>query len=350
MALLAFAGYWFAFNKSQPVYMSKIDQLMFDTKNKPPKFLLTLPDNERLQNITVTNLVASRNSLNKDPNIEAINSLKDIPLLGKLTSLDNHEPLKIIDKQNTDKPWSTYAKKTDIAPNFYKVVILIKSVGLDKNVMEKTLKVLPDEVSISFSPYTVNLAKNIKQARLLGHETYLDLLLSPKDFLKSDNGPKALSITASLEDNIKKVKTSLDIDAAIGGLIISRGIIDESAVDRIKTLLDNIQNQGLLILDASNENKLDNITVANLARDKADILLDYEFNKESITDRLAKAEIIAKENGHVLIVAEPKPIVLTELIEWINTFSPPQKNYNDLKDTAISKPFALAPLSSVVIE
>ena len=37
-------GWWFAEEKSEPVYLSKIDRLMFDKDNKAPKFVLTLPD------------------------------------------------------------------------------------------------------------------------------------------------------------------------------------------------------------------------------------------------------------------------------------------------------------------
>ena len=37
-------GWWFAEEKSEPVYLSKIDRLMFDKDNKAPRFVLTLPD------------------------------------------------------------------------------------------------------------------------------------------------------------------------------------------------------------------------------------------------------------------------------------------------------------------
>ena len=37
-------GWWFAEEKSEPVYLTKIDKLMFDKDNKAPKFVLTLPD------------------------------------------------------------------------------------------------------------------------------------------------------------------------------------------------------------------------------------------------------------------------------------------------------------------
>lgn len=47
LVIIAFVlgiGWWFAEEKSEPVYLSKIDRLMFDKDNKAPKFVLTLPD------------------------------------------------------------------------------------------------------------------------------------------------------------------------------------------------------------------------------------------------------------------------------------------------------------------
>lgn len=44
LLVLVGIGYLFADKKSEPVYLSKIDKLMFDDENKAPKFILTLPD------------------------------------------------------------------------------------------------------------------------------------------------------------------------------------------------------------------------------------------------------------------------------------------------------------------
>ena len=37
-------GYYFAKQKSEPEFASKIDRIMFERKNKSPKYIITLPD------------------------------------------------------------------------------------------------------------------------------------------------------------------------------------------------------------------------------------------------------------------------------------------------------------------
>ena len=44
VAFILGIGYWFAEEKSEPEYLSKIDRLMFDKDNKAPKLVLTLPN------------------------------------------------------------------------------------------------------------------------------------------------------------------------------------------------------------------------------------------------------------------------------------------------------------------
>ena len=37
-------GYYFAGKNSEPEYLSKVDKILFDKKNKSPKYIITLPD------------------------------------------------------------------------------------------------------------------------------------------------------------------------------------------------------------------------------------------------------------------------------------------------------------------
>ena len=49
LAGMAGLGYLFASKKSEPVYLSKIDRIMYDTHNKSPKYIITLPDRVKKQ-------------------------------------------------------------------------------------------------------------------------------------------------------------------------------------------------------------------------------------------------------------------------------------------------------------
>ena len=72
----------------------------------------------------------------------------------------------------------------------------------------------------------------------------------------------------------------------------------------------------------------------------------------NIEKLLEQAEQIARDKGYAVIVSDPKPIAVLALNKWIESFSP-QLSYEEMKErniTEIAKPFALVPLSNLVVE
>ena len=109
---------------------------------------------------------------------------------------------------------------------------------------------------------------------------------------------------------------------------------------------------GLLLVDATGEDDVSRITVDGLSRSRADIVINDEQNSDSVTALLTLAENIARQKGAVVIVLDPKPLAIIRLAEWLQTFSP-QLSYEEMKArniTTIERPFALVPVSAVVIE
>ncbi|MBR6663266.1 MAG: hypothetical protein IKL33_00405, partial [Alphaproteobacteria bacterium] len=91
------------------------------------------------------------------------------------------------------------------------------------------------------------------------------------------------------------------------------------------------------------------IKVDSLARRRADIVINKDTTPEEIDDKIKKAENIAFDKGQVLIVADDKPLIIVKLAQWIDTFSP-QLSYEEAKTVDITKPFALVPVSNLVVE
>ena len=245
-----------------------------------------------------------------------------------------------------------YGHQVQIAPNFYKVSVVFKNTGIDVRTFESMNKALPSEISFSFSPYTINASEMITDARKLGHETYMDLLLASRDVLKADNGPLAMGLTVGEEENMRRFYTALSSNAPIGGMTIVDGMIDETTKSLLLSALEELKNRGLLIVDATSGNEVENIQMPKLPRKKADIVISDNFTNENIQYLLKQAEQIAQDKGQVLIVATPKPIVITAIKNWAESFSP-QLSYEQMKEqniTSIERPFALVPISNLVVE
>ncbi len=370
---LALVGFWFAEEKSDPVYLSKIDKLMFDKTNKAPKFVLSLPDLQQLKQEqtaqvsaelewdipnkkeeksmelnTLEDVIAHIPNLNQLKDKPATSQLKHINFADGLTENENALILPKI-SETGEKPWETYGNSVNVQPNFKKVAIIIKGLGFDALSLDKIVKSFDSEVSVSLSPYAIDPGTKILSARQFGHETYVDLLLSSKDFLKSDSGPMSMSITISKEEGLSRLKKSLSGGAPIGGVIVNDGIADVDNSELLTALLQELRSIGLLMIDATHGTGLQKILVPGLARRKADIVIDNDFRRESIAQKIQQAEDIAYNKGRVLLVIDPKPIVIMQIYEWINSFSP-QVAYEEAKNMELTKPFALVPVSNLVTE
>ena len=366
VVMVTMSGYFFAKKKSEPEFRTKIERIMFEKKNKSPKYILTLP--EKKQKLPSKN---KPSFLSEEPvKLETIEDfVKAAPLLAKLKDSSNNYSLNVVEnipdliekKDNftlpkisnqNKKPWVEYGHQIQIAPNFYKVSVIFKNTGIDTKTFESMNKALPSEVSFSFSPYTIKASEMISNARKFGHETYMDLLLASKNVLKADNGPLAMGITVTPQENMYRFYKALSVNAPIGGMIIVDGLVDETTKNQLSNYLQELQQRGLLAIDATSGQEIDNIQVPNLPRKKADIVISDDFTQENIRNLLLKAEQTAREKGQVLIVATPKPIVITAIKNWVETFSP-QLSYEEMKEqniTSIERPFALVPVSNLVVE
>ncbi len=354
------AGYFFAAQKSKPYYEKKIDKIMFDTQNKSPKYVITLPDKDKRPT------KKQKEEKTPEEKLTVENLSKVIPLISKLSPLSGQKPSNVIEpdadlyeeqdglilpkiSNSGKKPWMNYANEVKVLPNYYRVGIVIKNLGLDTSLTAAAIQALPENVSLSFSPYAFTVVDDIKKAREAGHETYVDLLLPSKDYLKSDTGPMSLDLTSSLEENKQRFLKVLNHKAAIGGVIINDGVADESNREQLAAIIEEMQKRGILMVDSTQSSEIESIKTQNLARKKADIVLDDKFSREKVRNALKAAENIARENGNVLIAMSPKPVVLLEISDWLKTFSP-QLSYEEAKNQTIDRPFVLVPISNLVVE
>lgn len=368
-------GYWFAQEKSEPVYLSKIDRLMFDKNNKSPAYILTLPDKievsqpqedanennfekktdkaESVQNKMVysslEDLLNSVPSLSKLPNKTFPITLKRIEVNPDLIeTTDNNFVLPKTDAEG-HRPWIEYGNSVKTQPNFKKIAIVIANLGFDSMAINKIASALPPEISFSFHPYLTHADTDINIARQKGHETYMDILLASRDFLSEDTGPLALNFDISEVEILNRFHKSISQPAAFGGVIIRDGAITDKYSEQIKSILEELRMRGLLMIDATNSDVIQNIDVAGLARYKADIIINKDMTAEDIDNEIRKAENLAFDKGQVFILSDDKPIAIIKLNQWIETFSP-QLSYEESKTIDITKPFALVPVSNLVVE
>lgn len=371
LAAIVAAGYFSAVKKSEPKYRNKVEQMLFEEGDKSPKFVITLPEKKSPQELKrererIASTLEPQEPKEKLSPQQRV--LSNMPLLTKLEPIENVKPLKNIESDaelveregelvlpkinELRKPWSEYGYKAKVLPNFYRVAIVFKNFGIDRVGAEAIIKGMPPEVSFSFSPYALDVANQIKTARTAGHETYMDLLLPSDDYLSADTGPLSMDITSNPEELVQRLKQSISVNAPLGGMVVVDGAAGVDSMGHLEKVIGEVAQRGLLLLNASGEETIDLIKPEGLVRNTADIVIDESFRPEDIRDKLAAAERFARNKGTVILVAEPKPVVVLEIRKWLNSFSP-QLSYSEMiaqNITEPEKPFALVPLSNTVTE
>lgn len=371
LAAIVAAGYFSAVKKSEPKYRNKVEQMLFEEGDKSPKFVITLPEKKSPQELKrererIASTLEPQEPKEKLSPQQRV--LSNMPLLTKLEPIENVKPLKNIESDaelveregelvlpkinELRKPWSEYGYKAKVLPNFYRVAIVFKNFGIDRVGAEAIIKGMPPEVSFSFSPYALDVANQIKTARTAGHETYMDLLLPSDDYLSADTGPLSMDITSNPEELVQRLKQSISVNAPLGGMVVVDGAAGVDSMGHLEKVIGEVAQRGLLLLNASGEENIDLIKPEGLVRNTADIVIDESFRPEDIRDKLAAAERFARNKGTVILVAEPKPVVVLEIRKWLNSFSP-QLSYSEMiaqNITEPEKPFALVPLSNTVTE
>lgn len=371
LAAIVAAGYFSAVKKSEPKYRNKVEQMLFEEGDKSPKFVITLPEKKSPQELKrererIASTLEPQEPKEKLSPQQRV--LSNMPLLTKLEPIENVKPLKNIESDaelvereeelvlpkinELRKPWSEYGYKAKVLPNFYRVAVVFKNFGIDRVGAEAIMKGMPPEVSFSFSPYALDVANQIKTARTAGHETYMDLLLPSDDYLSADTGPLSMDITSNPEELVQRLKQSISVNAPLGGMVVVDGAAGVDSMGHLEKVIGEVAQRGLLLLNASGEETIDLIKQEGLVRNTADIVIDESFRPEDIRDKLAAAERFARNKGTVILVAEPKPVVVLEIRKWLNSFSP-QLSYSEMiaqNITEPEKPFALVPLSNTVTE
>ncbi len=379
LVIIAFTlgvGWWVAEEKSEPIYASKIDKLLYENKKETaPHIVLTLPNKlvfkkaenskEILVDANEENIITKKTKNKEKFSLEKL--LQNVPTVFTLQGKSPTAELKFVTAnddllETTENnltlpkksaegllPWVAYGNFVKTEPNFKKVSIILSGLGMDFNTVSKVAEAFDSEISMSFTPYSLDINKNIIKSRETGHETYVDILLSSKDFYKEDKGPLSLSRSLPKEELLERFKKSISAKAPLGGVVFKDGYIDKTNILVAQNLFLEAKNRGLLVIDATNDGVLDIVKTEGLAHRKADIVIDKDIDKDLVKKVLEKAETIAFNKGQVMIVADPKPFIIIELYNWIKTFSP-QVSYEEAKNVDIKKPFALVPVSNLVVE
>lgn len=216
------------------------------------------------------------------------------------------------------KPWRYYAKKYVHKGHYPMIAIVVTGLGQSKAVSNDALK-LPENVSLSFSPYARDVITWTNSARAVGHEIFLDLPLEPTNFPASDPGPYGLLAAKGPDDNAAKLQWLMSRVQGYAGFVTPQNESFSSNPEAFKALLESFAARGLLAVMPHEPVKKE--TRQTLDDSKApfalgDVMLDEEPSPAAIKIRLATLEKIATKRGYAIGITQGVPLTVQELERW----------------------------------
>jgi polysaccharide deacetylase 2 family uncharacterized protein YibQ len=200
-----------------------------------------------------------------------------------------------------------------------RIAIIVSGLGLSKHTTLLALT-LPQDVTLSFSPYASNLSAWIPQARTAGYEILVNIPLQTEGFPLDDPGPQAILMdhdTARVEERLSWATTQ--VAEAVGYLTPGDEVITQDA-GAAKRLLESVQKEQAMLIVGRTEQPPE---VRDLVEDMgvhtllSDVRLDDTASANAIDAALQSLEATAKERGYAVAIARPYPVTIERLKLWL---------------------------------
>ena len=276
-------------------------------------------------------------SFRRTRNLQKAGPLASAPNKGLLETIEGiAKPLPKVDSSGR-KPWEVYARPLTGSEKGQHVAVMVTGLGLSRAATMAAIRKLPPQVSLVFEPYGKNLEDWLLRARLAGHEVFVSLPMESAKFPNQDPGPMALTTTAQVADNLKRLQNILSSFGGYVGVVSTMGSKFSTADGQMKPILEEVKKRGLMFVDAAATSKSTAPTIAaeiELPVVKNNIVIDDPPASKSIQDRFKRLETFASNNASAIAMVRPYPVSIHQLQAWTLTLA--------------EKQLALVPVSSLV--
>jgi uncharacterized protein len=233
-------------------------------------------------------------------------------------------------------PWIEYSRNFKRSDRKPRIAIIISNLGLSSTYTATALKMMPKNVTLSFSHIAPKLKNWIREARQNGFEVLIDLPMEPIGFPQDDPGRDTLLTTLSEVENLNRLEHIMVQAGGFVGLLATHGSKFTLSSEVLLPVLKSIKARGLLYVDSRSTSRSVGSELSSsiqLPRAFNNIFIDKNPSARNINTKLKELEIIAKKKKFALAIAQPLPITLELLNNWIKGLK--------------AKGIALAPVSAI---
>ena len=220
------------------------------------------------------------------------------------------------------RAWQAYARPFEGLGGRPRIAIMLAGLGLSRSATKAAIQQLPGSVTLGFAPYARGLEAWMNEARVAGHEVFLEIPMEPFDYPDSDPGPHTLLTSLDHSDNIDRLDWLLSRTAGYVGVTNFMGDKFTSSPESLGPVLEALRDRGLMFLDARTSRESvagDLATQIELPRALNNRFLDNEASRIAIDARLLELEEISKTVGYAVGIGFPYPVTLERIARWSAT-------------------------------
>ena len=245
-------------------------------------------------------------------------------------------PLPIIAADGR-QPWLEYSRGFKRADRKPRIALIVTNLGLSATYTKAALKLLPEDITLSFSHVAPRLKSWIREARQKGHEVLMDIPMEPLGFPKNDPGRATLLTSSNEVENLNRLEHVMKKAGGYVGLLGTLGTKFMLHSETFLPILKTIKQRGLIYVDSrSTSRSLGPELASSIQLPKAfnNIFIDKEPSNQKIKDKLDELEKIALKKRFAVGIAQPFPLTIEILSQWAEKLK--------------AKQISLAPITAVV--
>lgn len=237
------------------------------------------------------------------------------------------------------KPSVVFAQARPLPPALKdrpRIAIVLTGMGISASGTADAFT-LPASATFALAPYAVDVARLAERARDEGHEVLLQVPMEPFEYPDNDPGPQTLLTSLTPEQNLDRLHWLMSRMQGYVGAVSFMGARFLAAEPALAPVLSETAKRGLIFVDggASQRSVAGQLAGArNMPFAKADIVIDAVPTPVEIERALARLEIVAREGGTAVGIANAQPGTITRIAEWMAKVE--------------SRGFVLVPISMIV--
>lgn len=216
-------------------------------------------------------------------------------------------------------PANAYARPFTAQGDRPMIAIIVGGLGFNRRATQQAIEDLPQEVTLSFMPYSAGLQDWIDTARADGHEVMLEVPMEPFDPEADDTGPQTLQVGLTPAQNVERLENVLSRAAGYFGVTNYQGGRFAANAQAAGPVALALRRRGLTLITTGLGQRTALTSEARRAAlpvTAADRIIDSQREADAIDEQLLTLEALALQNGSAIGAGFAYPVTIDQIGRW----------------------------------